>query len=354
MRRFFCLFMGLCLLSACGLPQGAALQSRILKTAEAPEADVQVIPVTRALAEGMVVSTRGFAAKPWPKRTAGANTATIRTGDRLDITIWDTQENSLLTGPEQKFVAMQGLEVGTNGAIYVPFVEEVHVRGLTSAGARNRVQARLADISAGAQVQLSLSQGQQSTVDLVSGVRNPGSFPLPARNYSILSLISAGGGVSPEIENPIIRLFRGETEYELPVAKLLADASRNVTLRAGDKVAIVPDDRRFTALGASGVEDMISFPKSTLSAMEAIALMGGLQENRADAKGVLVLRETGGERSLYVIDLTTADGLFAARNFTIRPNDTILATEASVTRTRAILGLFGQTFGVAGQARAVN
>ena len=360
----------LCLLflvsAGCGLPQGAALQSRLIRSAEAPEADVQTIPVTRALAQrySAVPAGTGLAGRAWPGASAGASTARIRTGDRIDVTIWDSQENSLLTGVSQKFVAMPGLEVDADGAVYVPFVEDVHLRGLTAAGARARLQARLAAIAPDAQVQLALSQGHQSKVDLVSGVRQPGNYPLPARNYSILSLLSAGGGVSPELRNPLVRLIRGGHAFEIAATELFADATRNVTLRAGDKVVVTEDPRSFTALGASGVEDLVSFPKPTLSAMEALALIGGLKDSRADAQGILLLREvpentavpagTPKGRLLFVIDLTSAEGLFAARNFPVLPGDSILVTEAPVTRTSAVLSLFGQVFGLAGQARAVD
>ncbi|HBQ35876.1 MAG TPA: polysaccharide biosynthesis protein, partial [Rhodobacteraceae bacterium] len=46
-------------------------------------------------------------------------------------------------------------------------------------------------------------------------------------------------------------------------------------------------------------------------------------------------------------DLTSADGLFAARKFKINPNDTILATESPVNVTRKVLSLVGAVFGTA-------
>jgi polysaccharide export outer membrane protein len=53
------------------------------------------------------------------------------------------------------------------------------------------------------------------------------------------------------------------------------------------------------------------------------------------------------EQVIFTFDLTSADGLFAARNFQINPDDTILATESPVTATRTVLGLVGAVFGMA-------
>jgi polysaccharide export outer membrane protein len=50
---------------------------------------------------------------------------------------------------------------------------------------------------------------------------------------------------------------------------------------------------------------------------------------------------------IFTFDLTSADGLFAARKFKINPNDTILATESPVNVTRKVLSLVGAVFGTA-------
>ena len=50
---------------------------------------------------------------------------------------------------------------------------------------------------------------------------------------------------------------------------------------------------------------------------------------------------------IFSLDLTTADGLFAARNFLINPNDTVLATESPVVAVRTVLSLFGAALGTA-------
>ena len=85
--------------------------------------------------------------------------------------------------------------------------------------------------------------------------------------------------------------------------------------------------------------------------------MGGLEANRANPEGVLILRDykagdlTPGmdgpdmQQVVFTLDLTSADGLFAARQFDIHPGDTILATESPVNAVRTILGLLGNVVG---------
>lgn len=356
------------LVAACSVPRGAALQSEILKEADKETPTFEIVSVSRdnlpALAHWPVTGWSG--GYHWINRQAGATTAMIQPGDKVSITVWDSQANSLITQEGQKRVDMQGIEVSTQGTIYVPYVEEVYVRGLTADSARRRIQSKLEEIVPTAQVQLSVEQGLSNSIDLVSGVAKPGTYPLPNRNYTILSLISSGGGISNTLRNPLVRLIRGNSTYEIPAADLLSSAMKNTTLRPGDKVIVEEDERSFTSLGAAGSERIIYFPKEAVTALEALSLMGGITDHRADPKGVLILREykesqlradpngPSMTQVVFTVDMTTADGLFAARNFNINPGDTVLATESPVTKYRTVFELIGSAIGLGNRIQTLS
>lgn len=277
--------------------------------------------------------------------------------------IWDSQENSLLTPIEQKSVDISGLIVSPSGAIYVPYVEDVVVSGMTPDEARAQVQSRLEQIVPSAQVQLLMEAGQRNSVDVVRGVAQPGNYPLPGRNYTILSLISAAGGVSPEMRNPVVRLIRDGKTYEIRAEALFSDASENIVLRGDDKVIVEEDDRYFISIGATQAEELVYFEKEEISALEAVSIVGGLSDYSADPQGVFILREytpsqlrTDGqgpsrERVVFTLDLTSADGLFAARNFEINPKDTVLATESPVAVARTVFDILGSIVGINNQVQ---
>lgn len=351
-------------LAACSLPRGAAIQSEILKEAESDVKTFDVVEVTRASLSDVSKwpKTGNSPNFQWIDASAGSRSSLIRSGDLINLTIWDSQPNSLLTSVNAKVVSLNALEVNENGSVFVPYVDEVFIRGVSAAVARARIQEKLEPIVPSAQVQLTVTQGVRNSADLVSGVNRPGTYPLPNRNYSILSLISAGGGISNTLRNPLVRLIRDNKTFEVRSDTLLASGKKNTTLRGGDKVIVEEDKRNFTALGASGIENLIYFPKEKVTALEAMSLMGGLADARADPKGVLVLREYSPKQVstiaehgpsmtqvVFTLNLTTADGLFAARKFEINPGDTVLATESPITKARTILGLVGSTVGVSNQ-----
>jgi len=369
-RRVFrrSVFIAACLLlSACSLPRGAALQSEILKTADDETAPFAVYPVTRDFLPRLDTwPLTGEGLHSWISRSQGRGPQIIAAGDQIDLLVWDSSENSLLIGGGQKAVTLQKLVVDNDGRIFMPYLERVMVSGKSPEQARKEIQERLTVLIPSAQVQLNLTPGQNSSVDLVGGVGKAGSFPLPAQNFTVLNLIAQGGGVASTLKNPQIRLMRGGSIYGTSVARLFAEPSLDTTLRGGDKVIVQEDSRYFLSLGAAGSEAIQPFTKDTVSALDALSIIGGISDSRADPKGILILREypqkavaglsgkPGPDKAqvVFALDLTSADGLFSARNFRINPGDLVLATESPVTKAQTIFGLIGSSFGLARQIGA--
>ncbi|MCA0920379.1 polysaccharide biosynthesis/export family protein [Pseudooceanicola nanhaiensis] len=347
-------------LASCSIPRGAALQREITREADAEFPNVEVVPVSRAsapvLAQWPQSGWKG--GYNWLARGGGSNSSVIRPQDRIDLIIWDNSTNSLLTSETSKAAEMPGLLVSSDGTIFMPYVGPVRISGMSPEEARRTLQEKLNPVLQDAQVQLAFTAGQGNSIDLVSGVSTPGTYPLPHRNYTILSALSQGGGISTTLRNPVVRLQRSGATYAIPAKALFEDASKNIVVRGGDQIVVEQDDRYFTALGATGVEELIYFDRQSINALEAMSMMGGLNDNRADPKGILILREypssvlrfdgTGPSKQqvIYTVDLTTADGLFGARNFSVNPGDTVLATESPVTSIRTIFGIVGNLVGV--------
>lgn len=359
--RVFALLGIAVLLGACTLPSGAALQSDVVREGRGGQPSLQVVPVTRS-SISMIAQwpTTGWSGQyNWLEVSGAPDSAVIQTGDTLRISIWDSQENSLLASPEARMSTVPPMTVSASGTVFMPYVGEISVRGMTASAARTRLQEALADIAPAAQVQLAVEQGRNNAVDVAAGVSSPGRYMLESRNTTILSVIAAAGGVSESLRNPLVVLQRDGRRYETRVDDILGDPRRNVLMRGGDRIAVIEDDRNFNVLGAAGRQSVIYFEEENITAMQAVSQMGGLSSARANPKGLLVLRDYSDElrkpfkagpfmdQVVFTFDFTTADGLFAARKFQIHPGDTLLATEAPVTRLQTILGLFGSVVGFA-------
>ncbi|MGB8814223.1 MAG: polysaccharide biosynthesis/export family protein [Paracoccaceae bacterium] len=365
-RKIFLIFAGLVLLAACNLPQGGALTSQIVKGADSPESTFEVHPVTReTLPQLSEWPQNGHGnVSGWISRSRGPAQQIIEAGDTINLAIWDNEESSLLMQPQQKVVALNGMTVSAKGTVFLPYLDEVYIAKMSPDKARATIQEKFVSLIPSAQVQLSLVSGRQSSVDLVSGVGKPGNFVMPDRDFTILGLIAMGGGVAPTLANPQIRLSRGGKLYGVSMDKLLANPSLDTTLRGGDKVYVENDERYFLSLGAAGKEAQIPFPTDRVTALDAVSLIGGLNEQRANPKGVLVLRDyspkalrTDGtgpakERVVFAIDLASADGLFSAGEFSIQDKDLVLVTESPVTAANTVIEILFGALGVGVRANS--
>lgn len=354
--------MALALLGGCAAaPRGAAMKGELVGQAHRNDALYQVVFVGHANLDAVeswpaTGQGVGFA---WPGKGQSQTSRVIRPGDRLHLTVWDPQENSLLTPVEQRATPMDEMIVAPDGTVFVPYIDLVKVAGLSPEEARAQIQQKLVAIAPSAQVQLAVAEGQQNTIDLVSGVTKPGRYPVATQGVTILSMLAEGGGIPPTLRNPVVRLQRSGASYAALAQDLYRDPARDILLRGGDRVMVEEDPRSFIVLGAAGAERTVAFQKTSHTLLEGLSLSAGLAETRADPRGVLVLRQYGAKavrgdgrgparrEVIFAFDLSTGEGLFAARSFHLHPDDVVLVTESPLPAAAGIIGVFNATAALA-------
>lgn len=350
------------------IPRGAGVQQEILKVDNDQIKEFAVYPVTKnflpVVQSWPATGTENSAG--WVSHKHGTTTSVIKPGDRLDLVIWDSESNSLLTSDAQKAVEMTNIVVSPSGTIFLPYLNTIKVSGNNLETARRKIQGMMEDIIPSAQVQMSRTQGYQNMVDLVGGVSSPGSYPITTPHFTVLNLISQGGGVSTSLRNPRVRLNRNGKSYVQSLSSIYADPSLDALVRGGDKLVIEQDKRYFLSLGAAGKESLVYFEKESITALDAMALVGGVSDGRGNPRGILILREypswsvkdglrgPGHTRSIFTLDITNADGLFSAGKFTINSKDTVLVTESPLNSAQTIFGLIGSLFGLANTASSAG
>ncbi|MEP1767363.1 MAG: polysaccharide biosynthesis/export family protein [Sulfitobacter sp.] len=347
-------------MTACStLPRGAAIQAELISGADQPEADFAVYPVSKAflpsLKEWPRTGERQFG---WLPHSHGSNSQIIRAGDTLNVVIWDSSENSLLLSPGQRSTDLNNLRVSSSGTIFMPYVGKVRVADHSPDSARSLLQRQLENIAPGAQVQLTMAEGRTNSIDMIGGVRSPGNVKLPDQDFSVLAAISAAGGVSDALTNPQVKLVRGHKTYRTSLSRLLDNPKLDTRLNGGDRIVVEKDARYFLSLGATGSESQFPFNRDKVSALDALSIIGGVNDARANPQGVLILREypasalSSGQRGprqqrvVFTIDLTSSDGLFSARHFNIHSGDLVLATESPINSVRLVASLVGTAFGL--------
>ena len=179
-------------------------------------------------------------------------------------------------------------------------------------------------------------------------------------------MLAKAGGVSIASEIAQVTIIRGDQKSQVWLEDLYRNPGFDIALRSGDRILVEEDSRYFTAVGATSGQTNVTFTNQSISAMQALAQVGGLSSGTADPKGVFVLRNetdavanavmgredlVGDQRILYVLDLTEPNGLFNAREFTIRDQDTIYVTEAPYVQFNKAMAAF---FGTLSSASAID
>ena len=223
----------------------------------------------------------------------------------------------------------------------------IRAAGNTPEAIRRIITGKLEQQTPDPQVEVRAWPAMAATVSLVGSVGAQGVYPIERPTRTLSTMLSAAGGVIIEPEVAQITVVRGDKRSKVWFQDLFKHPEFDIALRGGDRILVEEDTRAFTALGATGAQARLPFESPTLSAVEAIAQVGGLQASTADPTGVFILRNepaeianqvlgrndlVGAQRMVYVLDLTRPNGMFMARDFAVRDEDTLYVTEAPFTQ----------------------
>ncbi len=288
---------------------------------------------------------------------------TIQPGDTLGLTIWENVDDGLLAGEAQNQTVLNEVQVDGSGFIFVPYAGRIRAAGNSPEAIRRIITTKLEEQTPDPQVQVRRLAGDGSTVSLIGSVNGQGVYPIERPTRTLSTMMAAAGGISIEPEVAQITLIRGQQSSKIWFQDLYKHPEFDIALRGGDRILVEQDTRAFTALGATGAQARVQFKTQTLSALEALAQVGGLTTNFADPTGVFVMRNEpasisnqvlgrndleGAQRMVYVLDLTEPNGMFMARDFVIRDEDTIYVTEAPFAQWSKVISALTGTLGAVG------
>lgn len=354
--------LGLALgLTACALAPAAGPSTRaIAKKNIAPldDSTIALVEVSNDLAQRLVANAKSPDFSDVLGEGLPVGTV-IGRGDVLDISIWEAPPAALFgsvsgdarlssAGSTSRGASLPEQVVDNDGRIFVPFVGVIEVAGLTPARIESTIARRLAGKAHQPQVLVRVAQNTNRTVTVVGEVTNSARIPLGPQGERLLDVLALVGGTRHPVVKTTIQVARDSRIVRMPLDAVIGDPRQNIRLQPGDVVTALYQPFSFTALGATGRNEEIPFESTGLTLSQALGRAQGLQDSRADAKGVFIFRfepaamlaDEPGIRArplpngtipvIYRIDLRDPRSLFIAQTFPIRDKDVLYVSNAPI------------------------
>ena len=290
----------------------------------------------------------------------------IAVGDSLAVSIFQPGAGPMSLGAQatparsraRSSSATQNLPrivVDDSGAITVPFGGAVSVINLTPRQAGDAIRRALRGKMADPQVMVSSISSPRNSVIVIGEVRQPGRFQLVANSDRLLDALASAGGPTKAARDLTVTIVRGDQSATISLATLLDDPAENIRLGPRDQIRVTPSPRKIDVFGAVGKGSEIPIEDDTLSLAGALARIGGLNGNLADAKSVLVFRferpevakalgigfpATPGLKGvpvIYRVNLRDPAGYFVAGKFEVVANDLVYVPTADVAELQKFL-----------------
>ena len=255
-------------------------------------------------------------------------------GDILSVIVFNHPDLTLPAGP-QRSAAESGFQVGSDGTINYPYIGTVQAAGRRTDQIRSDISQQLATFIPDPQVEVRIAAYNAQAVVVSGEVNTPNRQPLTAVPLSLIEAINAAGGFTDNAELRNVSVQRAGRIYQVDVQGFLSGGLRqnNPVLRNGDVVSI-PRRRAEEAylLGEVSRPDVVDLSREQITLTQAITRRGGLQQTRADARGVLVFRADGARTLVFQLDTSNPSGLLLGTRFVLEPGDVVYVMRSPIQR----------------------
>jgi polysaccharide biosynthesis/export protein len=335
------------------LASSGPARTKVASGASAIQASIQVYAVTDVVARRAIdAGERDRFSEAFGDRAPTG--LVVGTGDVLAVSVWEappavlfgalTIETSGAIGTARQTTFPDQM-VAENGTISVPFCGSVPVAGRSPQQIGVDIAALLRGKANQPQVLVQVTHNASSNVTVVGEVAQSLRMPLTAKGERVLDALAAAGGTRNPVDKTTVQLTRGDEVLGMPLARVIRDPKQNVVLQPGDVVTALFQSSSFIALGATGRNDEINFEAQGISLAQALGRLGGVQDSRADARGVFIFRfekpaalPDGGKGLprtpeglvpvVYQADLNDPATFLVAQNFPVRDKDVIYVSNA--------------------------
>ncbi|SFS05206.1 polysaccharide biosynthesis/export family protein [Yoonia litorea] len=339
LKRLLLLLTCLTLLGACAdgfseFPVTREAQTELPPTVTVIQLDAQNIRQFNPASSTPVQSATLAGPSGWKYR--------IGPGDVLSVLVFNHPELTMPAGP-QRSAAESGFRVQSDGTFFYPFVGQVQAAGLAPEDIRTDLRLRLAEYIADPQLEVRVAAFNSQAINVTGAVAMPSRHSLTTVPMTLVDAINAAGGLKDNADAERVTIQRNNRTYNVDLDAFLSRGvvSNNPVLGAGD-VVYVPEreSEEVFILGEVNQSASIDLEGEELSLTQALAGQGGINQIRADARGVFVFRGTPAAMRVFQLSVASPTGFLLGTDFLLQPGDVVYVTRSPRQRWNdTILGL---------------
>ncbi len=260
---------------------GGVLGVALVATAQDQTAKANQIPIAAVNPSVAAASQEAKSGEHKAAESAPGNTLRLGNGDLVEVGVYNVPELS------------SKVRIDSNGNLYLPLINYVHVAGLTLDEAQRVVEKRLDDggFVKNPHVTIFVNEYASQGVSVLGEVAKPGVYPVLG-NQQLLDLISSAGGLTERAGRVVTVTHRDQQDKSVTVelARNLADSSKsNVEIRPGDTIVVHKADIVYV-VGAVNRPSGLLIDRGNITVLQAIALAGGTS-NTSKLNGARIIHK---------------------------------------------------------------
>ena len=292
----------------------------------------------------------------------------IAVGDVVAANIWEAPPGSLFGGnitmagfqqPSGSSATIPPQTVSGNGTIAVPYAGRIKVIGNTPTQVEQQITKALEGKAVQPQALVTIQRSTANAVTVTGEVAAGARVSLTGAGERVLDAIASAGGLRATASDSIVGLTRNGVVARVPFDVMLENPEENIRLRSGDLITVVREPRTFLVFGATGRNAEVPFDASRITMADALAKSAGLNDQRADASGVFVLRYelasiarhfipagspllSRGEYIpvVYRFNMRDTNVMLSMQRFEIQPRDVIYVANAAGADLQKVMAIF--------------
>ena len=260
--------------------------------------------------------------------------------DVLSVVVWDHPE---LTSPTGQFRGPEdnGLSVYADGTMFYPFVGYFNVAGKTVIEVQQELTRRLRHAIKEPQVSVRVAAFRGKRVEVTGEVKAPQTVNLSDIPLRVSDAVVKAGGFVPESNPAAVTLLRGGKPLSLDLMSYYedGDVKQNWLLLDGDVIHVAHVSRSqvyvFGEVKKQGTKPMY---RGRLNLAQALSDSEGFDYTTMKPAVYVFREKTPGRPEIFRLDVSSADSLLLAAQFSLKPRDVIFIASNDLARFNRVVG----------------